>query len=381
MGTGGAGGAGGSSVGTGGAGGAGGSLEVPEVSFETCATDVATAKQKQLDMVLVVDRSGSMEEGGRWDAVTSAIQVFAADPVSDGIGVGLSYFPDSYSNLCLPCDFGCGVCFNGCCALPTGEFCWSDDDCDKGGICDGFFCHAGGGNSSCEVADYAALDVTMAPLPGVAAALQVSLAGASPGGGTPTGPAMQGALEQASALAKADPSKAVVVVLATDGEPTECQPQGIAEIAGLAAAAASAPEPVKTFVIGVGTSVQNLHAIAASGGSKKAFLVDANAQATQAFTDALHAIRAVSIACHYDVPVVSGVINYDLVNVTLAAGGKGPKAVALVKDAASCAKGGWYYDDPSKPKSLVLCPATCDQAKSAADNVVEIVYGCETVVN
>lgn len=332
-------------------------------------------------MVLVVDRSGSMGDDGKWAAVTAAIQAFADNPASAGIGVGLSYFPDSYSNLCLPCDFGCGICFNGCCAIPTGQFCFSDNDCDKGGVCDSFLCHAGGGNGSCEAADYANLDVPLASLPGVAGLLQVSMAGTSPGGGTPTGPALKGALQHAGELAKLDPSKAVVVVLATDGEPTECQPQGIGSIAALASAAAAAPAPVKTFVIGVGTSVVNLNAIAAAGGSTKAYLVDANAQAAQAFTDTLNSIRTLSIACQYAIPEVQGVIAYDLVNLTLAVGGKLPKAVAQVKSPAACVSGGWYYDNPAKPKSIVLCPLTCEQAKSAAANEVNIVYGCETVAN
>jgi len=359
--------------------------EEPASEFEECATQYDEAKLKQLDMIVMLDRSGSMADDGKWNAATTAIQQFAANPASDGISVSLSYFPETYSNLCLPCDYVCGVCFNGCCALPTGQFCLSDSQCDKGGICHKFLCHAGGGNATCDVGDYAAPEVPLAKLPGAAGQLNVSMANISPVGGTPTGPALQGALSYASSLAAQPPdegeSSEVVVVLATDGEPTECQPQDVGQVAAIAAQAAAAPEPISTFVIGVGANLFNLNAIAAAGGTKQAYLVDVNASATQSFLDTLNEIRRAAVACQYAIPVVDGTIAYDLVNVAYAAQGQPLTAIGNVANAAACGiGGGWYYDDPVAPKTIVMCPNTCEQLQGSSETKIEIVYGCETII-
>jgi Mg-chelatase subunit ChlD len=353
--------------------------EEPESELETCAIQTDLAKLKPLDMFIMLDRSGSMNELGKWAAVTSAISTFAANPASAGIGVGMGYFPETYSNLCVPCDLGCAVCINDCCALPTGEFCFDDGDCDKGGACYGFMCHAGGGNASCDAGDYALADVAMSELPGAAAKLSASMALITPSGGTPTGPALQGALNHAAKLASSS-DRDVVVVLASDGEPTECEPQGIGEVAAIAGQALAATPAVRTFVIGVGTSLANLNAVAAMGGTQQAYLVDANATVTQALVAALNAIRKVAVACNYEIPSIDGKIAYDLVNVTFASGGKSPKPLGYVASAAQCQNGGWYYDDPQAPKAIVMCPATCGELQAANDTKVEIVYGCETIV-
>jgi len=352
----------------------------PETGFEECATQYDEATLKPLDMVLMLDRSGSMLDDGKWQAATTAIQQFAASPDSTGIGVSLSYFPQTYSNLCLPCTSSCGVCFNGCCALPTGDFCWDDGDCDSGGLCYSFMCYAGGGNATCDAADYATPQVPLASLPAAAGQLNISMLNTSPAGGTPTGPALHGALSYAATVAAQAEANDVVVVLATDGEPTECQPQGIGEVASLAADAAAAAEPISTFVIGVGTSIFNLNAIAAAGGTTQAYLVDANANATQSFLDALNDIRRVAVACQYTIPQVSGTIAYNLVNVAFSTQDQPLTPVANVTDASACGiSGGWHYDDPNAPSAIVMCPSTCEQFQDSEETKVEIVYGCETL--
>jgi hypothetical protein len=45
------------------------------------------------------------------------------------------------------------------------------------------------------------------------------------------------------------------------------------------------------------------------------------------------------------------------------------------------ARGGWYYDvDPGSgtPSRIIVCSATCDRFKAAAQPAVELVYGCRT---
>ena len=47
--------------------------------------------------------------------------------------------------------------------------------------------------------------------------------------------------------------------------------------------------------------------------------------------------------------------------------------------AANCGPGGgWFYDDPTAPASIRLCDDTC---RLARDAVVEVEFGCNTVIN
>lgn len=346
--------------------------------FEECAVQTTVAETIPLDMVIMLDRSGSMDEAGKWSSVTGAIDSFASDADSAGIGVGLSYFPQPYSNQCQPCTSGCELCFNDCCAYSTGEWCFSDNDCDKGGVCYGFQCHAGGGNATCDVGKYAQPDVPIGVLPGVAPMLNTSMAYNSPKGGTPTGPALNGAVSYATNWAAQHPNNEVVLVLATDGEPTECQPQGIGDVASIAASALNSSS-IPTFVIGVGSNLGNLNTIASAGGTQQAYLVDGNANAAQQFLDALNEIRKTLIACDFQLPDVEA-IDYDLVNVQFTPGGQASQALPYVGDEAGCAGGGWYYDNPSAPTTIVMCDATCNALQSFESAELEIVYGCETIV-
>ena len=123
-----------------------------------------------------------------------------------------------------------------------------------------------------------------------------------------------------------------------------------------------------------------LNAIAAGGGTGNAYLVDADAQATDNFVDALNEIRHVAVACEYQIPSVQGTILYDLVNVTFKADGQPVSALGYVGNAASCTNGGWHYDDVNNPKSIVMCKSSCDALQAIEAVTVEIVYGCETVI-
>ncbi len=66
-------------------------------------------------------------------------------------------------------------------------------------------------------------------------------------------------------------------------------------------------------------------------------------------------------------------------NVTLTPSGGKTQDLLQATDAASCpASGGWYYDNPSAPTKLLLCPATCNTVKADAKASVNILMGCKT---
>ena len=200
----------------------------------------------------------------------------------------------------------------------------------------------------------------MARLPGAAAALVSSLNQHLPEGLTPTSGALAGAVAHARALAAANPTHKVVVLLATDGLPSECEPTDIAGVAAIAATAQAGSPAISTYVIGVfapaemASAQANLDTLAAAGGTGRAFIVSTNSQnVTQSFVAALNTVRTSSLACQYTVPAVpgdGGQVDYFSVNVQFTSGAGQTVTVGNVKNRASCSatQGGWYYDaDPA----------------------------------
>jgi hypothetical protein len=337
-----------------------------------CASETQQAQTAPLDLFIMLDQSGSMLElvqGGdtRWEAVTTALNGYFAAPANAGVGVGLQYFP------LLP-------------NLPPPVFCATDADCGLSDPCLFGLCLGGGGSNgtdSCNPADYAVPEVGIAPLsPAHASSLSASIAAHAPTLDTPTGAALKGALSYAKTWGQQHPSHVVAVVLATDGEPTECTPMDIFSIAGIAQKGLNGNPSVKTFVIGVGSSLANLNAIAASGGSGSAFLVDTNQNVVQQLSAALAAIQQQALGCEYAIPQPQmGSLDFTKVNVQYTPGGGMPVLLGNVANAAACdpQSGGWYYDNPANPTKILLCPATCSTVQVDPSGAIEILLGCDTI--
>lgn len=409
---------------------------------DDCAGELIEADRIPLDMYVMLDVSGSMTEATagdatitKWDAVSSALSDFVKDPASSGMGMGLQVFPITHpdapascksNNDCgdfgpcflkacwgydaalVPCqtDLECGrfgpciefaQCAGNrdfvCAAEDIGLSCGTDPDTGQPlGACSALASSVCLSTADCRPATYAAPATPIAELPGAQAALVAAIDAAGPedGGLTPSGPALQGAIDQASSWAQAHPERQVVAVLATDGLPTLCEPVEINLVAALAAQGRLLTPAVSTFVIGVvgPTDVDapaNLNSIAESGGTTKAFIVDTAGDVQQQFRDALNKIRATGLSCELAVPTPPGgqSLNYKEVNVTFDSG-SGPTSLLGVKNAAACTdKGGWYYDvelDKGTPKRIVACPATCTQFQQTDMGSVQIKLGCETRV-
>jgi hypothetical protein len=341
-----------------------------------CAGLSSTAEKVPLDIFIMLDRSGSMDgsvDGGgtKWTATTSAISAFVNSPDAAGIGVGIQYFglPPGGAQMCptmCASDADCGVC--GPCFLVVGQG----------------FCLGAAGGDSCDPADYAVAAVEIAPLPGVGPAIVSSMAANSPSTGTPTKPALEGAITHAKAWATANPSHVVVVLLATDGIPEACD-TNLANINAVAAAGLNGMPSIPTFVIGVGSELGALNGIAAAGGTDQAYLVDTNANAQQEFLMAMQDIQGKALPCAYTIPEPTmGDLDYDKVNVEYTPGGGGTaEFIPKVDNAAACpASGdGWYYDDAAPPSQILLCPGTCEKLSLDVEGTVNIVLGCETIAD
>src|SRR5262249_22645882 len=162
-------------------------------------------------------------------------------------------------------------------------FCNSDPDCAPcGGTCQQILfakvCQQK--NGGCDPAPYAKPEIEIAPLPGAAQALSQSISQHRPSTGTPTMPALQGAVQHAKEWAQAHPGHVTIALLATDGQPEACD-KDLSHINAVAAQAAAGTPKILTFVIGVGDLKSALDGIAAAGGTGHAYIVDQSANTTQ----------------------------------------------------------------------------------------------------
>jgi hypothetical protein len=301
-----------------------------------------------LDIYVMFDQSGSMaikDDGARMriDAVRGAIDQFLGAQESRGMGVGIGYF--GQQPLMCAC-------------------------------------------TSCNPMDYATPAVGLGLLPGHAPTVMGSLNNIQPTGETPTGAAIRGACMYAKGRKQAEPGRNVVILLVTDGEPQAplTAPKGTCSPSlqdAAAAAAECAAAGVKTYVLGIGPSLQNLNMIAASGATEKAYLVASGGGPE--ILKALNAIRSdADIPCALQIPRPAGgaqTVNFKQVNVVYADSSCKVTTFVHVNDAGGChpQNGGWYYDNPAQPGQIQLCKATCEQVKAAGGQLV-VTVGCSTKV-
>lgn len=305
----------------------------------TCAATSAVADPLPLHLVIALDKSGSMCEytegssprdcthpDSKWMKMRLALNSFFQSPASRGIMISLVAFP-------------------------------------KG--------------DSCSSSDYATPIVSGVGLPD-ATRLSDALKAMSGSGSTPTRPALRGALQYAKSLqAGAGFTGRVAVILASDGYPQGCDDNNIA---GASQDARAISSTIPTFVIGVGSRLSDLNQLAVGGGTGSAILVDTNsAQASNALVAAFNKIRAQAFTCEYRIPAAPAGqrLDYQAVNVQLTTAGK---ASSLGYD-EGCKGPGWRYDDKTKPSKILLCPASCDQAKASDAAKVEVLLGCATTVS
>jgi hypothetical protein len=331
-----------------------------------CAATRAEAAPVPVDLYIMEDQSGSMGLEGKWDAVSSALKSFVQLPAAQGMSVGLGFFPRAPG----PVPAACAAC--------------ADTDCLANCGCLSITCNARlclcaqYSTSSCFSSDYSFPAVPIAALPGAARPIIEALVAVHPDGGTPTYAALEGAITYARDWA-ARTNRKVAIALATDGEPTNCGDNNVQSVSRLARAAAA--QGLLTFVIGVGSQLENLNAIAAAGGTNRAYLVEGADVQTQ-FLAALQSIQgaAARLSCAYAIPAPPSGQTLDptKVNVEVTAGSS-TTTLGQVADRARCdARGGWHYDDPRAPTQIQLCDATCTSINSGAPAQVAVSFGCRT---
>ena len=300
--------------------------------MEGCLTSEAEAKESPLDIVVLLDRSGSMA-GTLWDGSVNALTTFFNNPGGQNISAAINYFPPS------------------------------------------------GTAAQCQPQSYNPPSVPIADLAVDANLLVTSMQNETPAGDeTPTWAGLFGTLQYANDLQDQNPDHVVVVVLASDGDPTACN-TNIGDIGDLAATAL-AYNGVRTFVVAIqGATLANLDQIAAAGGTQQAF--DVTNDVSQ-FAQKMEEIRAEVVECEFIIPEPMQGEEFDpqKLNITYDAGTMGnPQDIPQVASLEDCAGGeGWYYDNPGAPTKALLCPATCDLVQADTMAKVSFVFGCPTVV-
>jgi hypothetical protein len=258
--------------------------------------------------------------------------------------------------------------------------------CIPFGSCDNRF--------TCEAAAYESAVVPMAPMPAAATPVLTAIEQQLKEGGTPTLPALEGGVMQAVARLAEAPDHKVIVLIATDGLPTVCDPAlhganpqaAITNLAKVAAGGLS--QGVQTFVIGVfaydetDNAQLNLDTIATAGGSGAAFVISSSSSTADQILDALRKVRQ-STSCEFPFVLDGGAEPIDYATVWVRITSNAVQTwVERVEDIDACdpTYGGFYYDiplDQGTPSRITLCPESCATLGSSQDRAIEIFTTCE----
>jgi hypothetical protein len=122
-------------------------------------------------------------------------------------------------------------------------------------------------------------------------------------------------------------------------------------------------------------------------GGVRAQICDGSAAWAPFFNAVATAVVATArVACELPIPTGDGgTVDPSLVNVRVTDGTSTPLTVPKVAGEAQCAGAdGWYYDAPTDPTKVFLCPQSCEGAQSKGPGTtlpkVEVLFGCATVV-
>jgi hypothetical protein len=336
------GGAGGSGAGSGsGASQSGGSGGNPLDPDAACGVVEEKANVTPLNLYLMVDRSNSME-GTNWDAARAGLEAFLQSPKAAGVRAAIKFFPIADTP------------------------------------------------PSCDQNVFKTPTVQFAALPGNAQPILDAMDAEMPQGfGSPIYPALGGAILAGIDVASNNPGETAAVLLVTDGVPegpgatcSGVDPEVPANIAAIAAAGYDFDPPVVTFVVGLPGTDNDFddfaNEVAQAGGSGQAILV-ANVNVAVEFQKALEKVLGQALPCEYAIPfkVDSGEIQLTQVNVEVTPGGGMP---TIVPQNLDCDGPGWKYDQIVDPTKIILCPETCAQVKADYQAAIQILLGCQTII-
>jgi hypothetical protein len=324
-----------------------------------CATQTSGTQRAPMNLLIVLDRSGSMADGGKWDAAVRGINR-VLDLLDDETRVGLLFFPAP-----------------------------SNPDSEAG---------------------YVTPHVPIAPLGTNRTALRMRLSSTRPTGNTPMACAMPPAVNYYDTMFTMDGSRNVVLI--TDGEPTDecsgvtCTPPIFpdfnaimeyercmreastrAKVVIQAAAARGARDtpPIRTFVVGTPeASDAFLSNVALNGGTRRAPGCETSNACHYSLgsatfeTDlnrALDEIRGRAATCEFRLMIDTSRVDRNLVNVNYT---PSPGAMSRLIPRDTSHANGWDYS--SDGRNILLYGPICDEVRAnTSGGQVQILFGCPTV--
>ena len=303
-----------------------------------------------MHLAFAFDVSGSMGQGDelwhdqmlKWDPISAATKAFFADTASQGFNASMTFFPE-----------------------------------------------IGAESVRCTDTVYVDPDVAPTALPSTAFATALDVIPTQPWRpGTPTVYVLRGVFSFVDQQIAGRPGR-YVVVLVTDGYPSGCSNNRIADVVSVVSQRAAT---IPTYVIGVNNppisgapdTTSNLNQVAVAGGTNQAFLIDTGnpAATTAAFKTAIEQIRGgVAISCNLAIPTPPDNRRFDKekVRVNYASGSGTP--TSLTYDPSCAGMNGWRYDDPANPTQIVLCAGACSTVQADPNASLSIDFECERVIN
>jgi hypothetical protein len=305
-----------------------------------CVSATAEAKPVPLDIYLMQDSTGSMGMGsGKWEHCVTAINGFVVSSTQQGNRLALKFFDSDITDSC------------------NGSYYANPD-----------------------------VPLTALPVPAGSNDISTALQTHSPGGGTPTEGALRGIAQFTSS--HKSPGRAMIGIIVTDGDPSSCNTD-IGDLTVIIQQHFQSTQ-IMIFVVGMnGAIFGNLEQWAIAGGGQSHAdhcettiqpchfynIADGN---PAAFIDALNSISQKAIACTYQMPTSdAGAIDSEKVSIEYTPGGQTtPQKLTNVGTASQCGPGGWYYDKPTDPTTITLCPDTCTAVQADSGAKIQILLGC-----
>jgi len=300
-----------------------------DAGAEECGRQHFDVRRKPADVLLVLDRSGSMEDEvdddaddspSKWDVVVPALkEVIAA--TDNAVAWGLKLFPEGDD---------AGEC--------------SDESYPR--------------------------SIAVPIKPQNAAAVNGGITGTAPkGDGTPTSDAVDEGVKYLNGLGT---SSTKYILLATDGAPScagKAKDSSDARSAAVSAVQRAADSGIHTFVVGIATDEGSAHKTLtelASAGQEAPASGYYLASTKDELVSAVRAITAAVASCRF--PLQSPPPNPDHVGVLI-----GPTRVK--QDPSG--KDGWRYVDAQRTAIELFGPA-CEQVKANGVDAVNVVFGCKS---
>jgi hypothetical protein len=368
-------------------------------AFAGCAKSNFAAKALPAAMIFVLDKSGTMAQGGKFANAENAIVMAMDADAFDSMSLGLLAYPTS--NVTGPsCVFGlpvlCGVS-----ALPQVPLAAAGSNKSSAAsgvrrqIYDYLAANApqpgnGDGNPTYDAMKSAITALQASSIDGKRILVYITDGGAScasvstrpgykDGNGCNDWEYPQ-AIVDVLKTAHDDPKKPVNAMIVgvpgadTHGENQNVPPYSV-RLALSSYAAVGSPETIdpscdgRSFTLSTTDPVKPCHF-----DMSKSFTADELAKA-------ITKVRGELLGCIYDLPQAEGgkEVDKDYVNVEVAGGGGGSRAVYKRKDASDdCAADGcWDYTPDGKVR---LIGKACTDVKTSVDAKVQIVVGCKTMV-